>query len=140
MEHPHVDGYHDLPTGGHGDETAAVTESERISRSQRCRVRAEPCRLRAAVSRVDPQWHAHPGLIGAQRLPAPKQPRRKTPAGRQSRQPEHVPRTGPGIHLQIQDELARLPAQVVMSRPRVIRHLLLVTYRRPEGFNARPDC
>jgi len=41
VERPHVGGHQDLPTGGHGDGTAVITESERIPCSQRCWVRAE---------------------------------------------------------------------------------------------------
>src|SRR5208282_151514 len=41
VERPHVGGHQDLPTGGHGDGTAVITESERIPCSQRCWVRAD---------------------------------------------------------------------------------------------------
>jgi hypothetical protein len=41
VERPHVGGYRNLSTGDHGDGTAAITEGERISCSQRCRVRAD---------------------------------------------------------------------------------------------------
>src|SRR5271169_2970193 len=43
VERPHAGGYQNLPTGGHGDGTAVITESEQIPRSQRCWVRAERC-------------------------------------------------------------------------------------------------